>query len=153
MKRFLTTTAILMTSATYAATSGVLLIKGTIPAILSININALPVAANLSLDVMQTNLKIATVVELSNSNTGYKVSIASSNLGVLKRVGGSESVPYSLSYDGVVVNLAAPQFIDSAAAVAVSQNKDVNISYTGVDLATKVAGDYADTVTFTISAL
>lgn len=110
------------------------------------------IAATLPLDVSQTDTKVATVNEISNSSTGYKVTISSANLGSLIRSGGSEAFPYALKYNGSSVNLAAPQVFTNPSAASVNVNKDVSISYTGVPAENMVAGEYVDTVTFEIAA-
>lgn len=153
MKRLVFAFTLLVTAMNvFAGTTATLLIKGTVPQLLDISVSAETIAANLPLTVTQSNTRIATVREQSNSNTGYKVSISSSNQGKLVRVSGAEQFPYSLSYDGQTVNLSSAVTIDRPGAAAVSTNKNVNISYTGVEASNMVAGDYTDTVTFTIAA-
>lgn len=152
MKKFITAlTLTALTASSFAATSGTLLLKGTIAPLLSIAVTPEAIASTLDLTASPSNLKVATVQEKSNSNTGYKVTIASQNLGQLKN-GSVDSVTYSLSYNGSSVNLAAPVTQTNSAAAAVTVNKDVNISYTGRTQDLLVAGDYTDTITFTIAA-
>ncbi len=146
--------ALLLTSVTgFAATTGNLLLKGTVPALLSIAVTPEPLASTLPLDTTQTDSKVATVNEKSNSNTGYKVNISSTNGGNLVHDSVASSfINYSLTYDGNAVNLSAgDEFIFSSAS-SVDTNKDIDISYTGVPHANLIEGDYTDTVTFTISA-
>lgn len=152
MKKFLALTLTLTTLSSYAATSASLLLKGNVPEILSIGVTAETIAANLPLNVTQTNTKVATVQEKSNSKTGYKVTITSANQGKLVRNTGTEQFPYSLAYNNQALNLASPVVITNTAAAAVTANKNVTISYTGVAHDLMVAGDYVDTVTFTIAA-
>ena len=133
-----------------AASSGTLLLKGTILPTLSISVTPETVASALDLTTTQSATKVATVQEKSNSNTGYKVTISSQNAGKLKN--GAQLFPYTLTYAGSALNLAAPVVQNNSAAAAVTVNKDVNISYTGVPEAQLVAGDYSDTVTFSIAA-
>jgi hypothetical protein len=136
----------------FAGTTATLLLKGNIPQILDISVNAETVAANLPLTATQTNTKVATVTESSNSNTGYRVTISSANQGKLVRVSGLEQFPYTLAYDGANIALTSAQTLTRSGASAVSVNKNVTISYTGVQASSMVAGDYTDTVTFTIAA-
>ena len=131
-----------------AATTGSLLFKGTVPQVLSIAVTTETIATSLPLDTSQTNTKIATVQEKSNSQTGYKVTISSANQGKLVRTGGSEQFAYSMSYNNATLNLVLTNPASSAASV----NKDVRITYTGVPNEQMVAGDYVDTLTFTIAA-
>src|SRR5665647_1673233 len=114
-----------------AATSGSLLIKGTVPQNLSIIITPLAIASNLPLDTSQTDTQIATVNEKSNSNTGYKVNINSANSGNLKRVSGNDLFAYSMKYNGAGLNLSSPVDITYGGASHVNLNRNVTISYTG----------------------
>jgi hypothetical protein len=136
----------------FAGTTATLLLKGNIPQILDISVAAETVASNLPLTVTQTNTKVATVTESSNSNTGYKITISSANQGKLVRVSGSEQFTYALAYDGSTVALSSAQTLTRSGASAVSVNKNVTVSYTGVQASSMVAGDYTDTVTFSIAA-
>lgn len=132
------------------ATSGTLLLKGQIAPTLSIAVTPESVASALDLTTTQSNTKVASVQEKSNSFTGYKVTISSQNLGVLKN--NQHSFVYSLSYNNQALNLASPVTQTNSASSAVTVNKDVKISYTGVPADQLVAGDYTDTITFTIAA-
>ncbi len=147
----LATLATLTTSA-FAATSGTLMLKGQVSQVLSITVTPETIAATLPLEVSQVDTKVATVNEQSNSSTGYKVTVSSSNLGNLKRAGGAQLFPYSLKYNGSTVNLASPQVFSNSSAASVNVNKNVTISYTGVPSAQMVAGEYSDTVLFEIAA-
>lgn len=153
MKRSLIALAALaLTTTSFAATTGTLLLKGQVGQVLSILVTPETIAATLPLNVSQTDTKVATVNEISNSSTGYKVTISSANLGKLIRTGGTEAFNYSLKYNGSAVNLASPQIFSNPSAASVNVNKDVAISYTGVPAENMVAGEYVDTVTFVIAA-
>lgn len=141
-----------VTSIGHCATTGNLLLRGNVPDILSIQVTPEAEATNLDLANDQTDLKVATVQEKSNSNTGYNVTIDSANDGVLVRSGGSETFAYTMKYDGDTVDLSTADTFNNPAAAAVAVNKDVTVSYTGQDPETMIAGDYEDTVTFTIAA-
>lgn len=153
MKKIIGLALAMSTSFVFAATSGNLLLQGTVPALLSIEVTAEALASSLPLDTTQTDSKVATVNEKSNSNTGYKVNISSANAGALVHESQASSfINYSLSYDGSAVDLAnGDEFVFSSAA-SVDVNKDIDISYTGVPHENLIEGDYTDTVTFTISA-
>lgn len=155
MKSFITLAVLTLSFSAFSVgpgTSDTLLLKGNVPSRLSIQVSAEAIASNLPLDTTQTNTKVATVLEKSNSNSGYKVTISSANQGALVRDNGSEQFPYTLSYDGSALDLSSDveQVHSSAAAVAAS--KDLEISYTGVDPEDMVEGDYTDTITFSIAA-
>lgn len=139
-----------MTFSATAATSGTLLLKGQIAPLLSIAVSPESVASALDLTTTQSNTKVATVQEKSNSSTGYKVTISSQNLGVLKN--SQHTFVYALAYNGQALNLASPVTQTNSSSAAVTVNKNVNISYTGVPADQLVAGDYTDTITFTIAA-
>lgn len=134
-----------------AATNATLFLKGTIPSILSIAVTAETVATSLPLTTSQTATKIATVTERSNNLNGYSVNIVSANLGKLV-LNPANYIPYSLTYNNLAVNLsgATGQTFSNSFVSAAAVDKDVKITYTGVSNA--VAGDYSDTLTFTITA-
>lgn len=138
-----------VSSLSMAATVGTLNLQGVVPAVLSITITPEPLATNLPLDTTQSNVKVAEAVEVSNSATGYTVDIVSANNGQL--VNGSDTINYSLTYGGSTIDLANGDAVTGASG-AVNANKDINISYTGVDYALLTQGTYSDQVTFTISA-
>jgi hypothetical protein len=142
MKRSLIALAALaLTTTSFAAATGTLLLKGQVGQVLSILVTPETIAATLPLNVSQTDTKVATVNEISNSSTGYKVTISSANLGKLIRTGGTEAFNYSLKYNGSAVNLASPQIFSNPSAASVNVNKDVAISYTGVPAENMVAGE------------
>jgi hypothetical protein len=140
--------AILITLPVCADTTAVLHLKGTVPVVMSLELESESLALNLPLDVSQNNTKIGTIKEKSNSGAGYTLSISSLNNGYLKN--GTESVQYTMNYGGVSVPLNTPQTLNRTTRG--SSNRDVNITYTGAALETLKSGDFTDTVTFTIQA-
>lgn len=136
----------------FAQSQATLILKGEVNRQLSISILADNLAGNLPLDVSQNGTRVARVQEKSNSKTGYKVSIDSANDGVLKRTSGNQTFPYSLAYNGQTLDLTQVVEVSYPAASAVTQIRDLNISYTGVPADQMVAGEYTDTITFSISA-
>lgn len=156
MKRFLAVTALLTITSTsvFAAASGTLLLQGVVAKKVSIVVTAQGVASALDLETSQTDLKVATVNEKSNSSTGYKVTITSANLGKLKRASGSEVFSYSLKYGGAAVALstAAGSVFTNTASAAVNVNKDLAVSYTGIANEAMVEGTYSDTLTLNIAS-
>lgn len=151
MKKLLLALILTSTSA-FTATTGTLVLTGIVPQNLSIVINPTPISSNLDLSTTQTDLKVATSVEKSNSQTGYKVSITSANLGKLKRVSGTEVIPYTLKYNNNSVNLASTQIVVNAGTGPQNLSKDISISYTGLDLSATLEGTYTDTLTLSISS-
>lgn len=156
MKNFYAMTILLALNSTtsFGATSGTLLIQGMVAKKVSIAVSPQAIASALDLEVSQTDLKVASVNEKSNSNTGYKVTITSANLGKLKRSGGAEVFSYTIKYGGtnVALSSAAGTVISSASAAVANVNKDMNISYTGVSAETMVEGSYSDTITLNIAS-
>ena len=121
---------------------------------MSLVITPQSVATALNLSATQTDLKVASVKEQSNSKGGHKLTITSANLGKLKRTDGADIFSYSMKYNGSVVALSttAGASLVSSSAASVSTNKTVSISYTGVPQESMVEGVYTDTLTFTIAA-
>lgn len=153
MKHTLLALALTLTSASaLAATTATLLLKGVVPAVLSISVTAESVAANLPLNTTQNNTKIATVNEKSNAANGYKVTISSQNQGKLVRSGGNQQFPYTLNYNNQTINLSSQAVLNNSGNTATSVNRDLKISYTGQSEESMVAGDYVDTITFSIAA-
>lgn len=156
-RKLKTTLAVLATVAisthAMAATTGTLLLKGTVPRLLSIEVNAEAIASTLPLDTTQADTLVAVVNEKSNSKTGYNVSISSANSGELVHESDSSStIAYSLKYDGQTVDLSSGDNFVHAFPTGANNDRDVEISYTGVPHENLVEGDYTDTVTFTIAA-
>lgn len=147
---WLALSVVTLSSSAFAGTSATLLLKGSVPAVLNIQVTPEPAATALDLTSTQSNTKVAVVQEKSNSSSGYNVTISSQNLGVLKN--NAHSFVYSLAYDGTVLNLASPVVQTHSDSSAVAVNKNVTISYTGKPAEQLVAGNYTDTVTFTIAA-
>lgn len=155
MKKFAIASVIALatTVSAQAATTGNLLLKGTVPPLLSIVVTPEALASALPLDTTQTDTKVATINEKSNSNTGYQVAVSSANQGKLVHESVVSSfINYSLTYNGNSVDLNAGQTYTYPSAASVNADRDVEISYTGVPHEDLVQGEYSDTVTFTISA-
>ncbi len=153
-KLVLASTLLVLTTTSFAATNGTLLLQGIVPHKMSLTVTADAGASALDLTTSQTDLSVASVNEQSNSRTGYKVSISSANLGQLKRAGGSDVFSYSLKYNGSAVDLstASGTTITNSTIAAANVSKAVTVSYTGIASEQMVEGTYADTVTFSIAA-
>lgn len=152
-KLFTIAIATLTLSSAFAATTGTLLLRGTVPRLLEITVNPQAIASTLPLDTTQANTLVAVVNEKANSNTGYQVSVSSANQGKLVHESvGTSVLNYSLRYNGNAVNLATGQTFTYAGAGANNNNRNVDISYTGIAHDLLIEGDYSDTVTFTIAA-
>lgn len=147
-------TLLATTSSAFAATQGSLTLRGIVQQVLSIEVTAEAGASNLDLSTQARDLKVATVKEISNSRTGFKVKIESQNNGKLAHQDGQNvsNVPYTMKYGNTTVNLGSSQDVTVNQAGSYQQNKDITISYDGNNQNQLVAGQYSDTVQFTIMA-
>lgn len=136
----------------FAATTGTLSLSGTVAPMTAITVTADPNASNLPVGQSATGLKVATVNELSNSKTGYTVSLSTANGGLLKEVDGSDALAYTLSYNGVEVAFSSGTATISnvsSRTTGLGSSKDLAISFSAAFLN---ADSYTDTLTFTIAA-
>lgn len=146
--------SLVLTPAAYGGTTGTVTISGLIPINTSIAVTAASGSNTLNLSSTAINQIVATVAEASNSTTGYKVTLASANAGILKN-GTVGSITYTAKYDGLDVTLLAngTEVTNTGTTNSVvSVTKDLSISYTGVVATSLMAGTYSDTLTFTIAA-
>jgi hypothetical protein len=145
----------------FSATTGTLVLTGTVAGVVDITVTADAIAGTLDLGTTQTDLKVATVNEKANIVAGYTVTVASTNgvngslaSGRLNgTLGETTSVAYTVTYNAIPVILVngAAQITDATAATAIAGvNKDLEISYTGD--AGLEPGIYTDTLTLTIAA-
>lgn len=155
MKKITTLALILLTSTALADTQGTLLLRGSVAEELAIDVTPASGHDSLDLSASPTDLKVATVNEKSNSNSGYKIDMKSANGGSLNN-GSLDSLSYEISYNGgaFVSPTTADQTVKTQSGGAVYDNdSDVDIKYTGKPAASMVEGVYEDTLTFTISAI
>ncbi len=155
MKTIITAIYLLtLSTETFSATTGTLLLQAINPRRVSIEVTPVAVASSLDLTTTQTNLKVATIVEKSNSKTGYKVTVTSANLGKLKRENGAEVFTYTMKLDGSNVNLntAAGTVFTRTQTMPVTVSRNLTISYAGKSVETMIEGTYSDTVTLDIAA-
>ncbi len=140
----------------FSATSDDLNLKGKVPKKVSIKVHPTSLANSLNLQDSPADELVATVDENSNSNSGYKISAQSINGSKLVNSAvGAVPVSYTLSYDGspIVFPASGAVVVKTVATSGVYNDvSDVGITYVGADHATRVEGDYTDTITFTIAA-
>lgn len=151
MKTIAAVLLLLSSISTWGATTAVLNLKGVVAENLELEIVPETLATNLPLDQAVTNQKVGTVREKSNIKDGYKVSVSSQNGGKLVRSGDAANfVTYQLIYNGQVINLSSTPTVIYTNASRGQFLRDLNITYSrpAEDMA---AGDYADTVTFSIT--
>ena len=152
MKNFIALTIATLSFSSFAATQADLLLKGVVSPILEISIDHEAVASNLDLSQKATNIKVATLTEKSNYHSGYKIKAKSTNAGKLVNTSDANSfVNYTLTYNGSNVPLtSASAQVYHTANLRGTFTKDLKISYNQPnDLS---AGNYTDTVQFTIEA-
>lgn len=138
---------------TWAATSGQLPLKGTVPAVVSISVSALPIASSLPLNVSQNRTRVGTSTETWNTLNGVKVQVSSLNQGFLVHSSvPSSKIAYVLRYRNSNVNLASGQTYNSNQRGRRTVNRALRVSYTGVPHSSLIEGDYTDIVTLSISA-
>ena len=138
---------------TFAATTGTLALSGSVAAITSITVTPDANASALPIGAATTDLKIATVNELSNNKTGYTVTLSSLNGSTLKEASGTDSLAYTLKYGSNAVT-----FTGSTATLTNSSTRSSSAAGTSNDLTISFpaaflnADSYSDTLTFTIAA-
>lgn len=136
---------ILFTLNVLSATTGTLILKGTVQQQIDIVVTPTGDATTLDLSTTQTNLKVADVTE--SSNGAYKILLSSANGGKLLNTSG-DFVNYTLNYDGVATDLTTGGTVKTNTGGV--NTSEVTISYTGVDTSSITSGDYTDTITLTI---
>jgi hypothetical protein len=142
--------------AAQAASSGTLVISGTVPLVNDLVIT--PVAGvNTSLNITggASNLTVANVAETSNNGTGYTVTLSSANAGQLSLSSdATKNTTYQVSYNSgayatPTVAAATVKTISSLSALT-TNTSSVRVNVTA--FATAPAGTYSDTLTFAIVA-
>ncbi|TVR59334.1 MAG: hypothetical protein EA426_07320 [Spirochaetaceae bacterium] len=163
-KTFYTVIALMFVAGIAAAqTTGTLLLRGTVPAILEVTVTPEPAANSLDLSIDVTDLHVATVNERSNNLGGYTITLSSANAaaegtsdGVFLSadVDNDDALQYSITYDGDAVVFGGGSAIVAdvnGRTSALGNSRDVRISYTG-SAEFMYADEYEDTLTFTIAA-
>lgn len=154
MKKLFVLLLTFTTFTAYSATTGLINLYGLIPVVLAIVVSPLPVAGNLVLNTTQTNLKVAAVAEVSNSTTGYKIKVASTNSGTLKHTNTINTITYTARYDTTSFTLSnIPVVVKNVGTGGIYvDSSDLDISYTGLPDSDRLAGAYSDVLTISIEA-
>ena len=136
-----------------ADTSGSILLQGSIAQILSVEVTETDGHDSLNLTENAVDVEVASVLEKSNVQKGYKIFVDSQNDGLLKN-GEVGSITYDLKYDGKTVNMADPSIPAKEVPVftAFEDTSLVSISYVAPAVGSLPAGSYSDTVTVSIVA-
>lgn len=133
----------------YPATSAQLEIMGNVPSILDIKIKSINTNLDLSKDA--SSLVVAELIITSNRLNGYTISVSSSNDGKFVNLeGASDTLSYTIEYNGNSYDLSNTQIIEDKSTKENATTKEIYISYSGDRMLT--AGDYRDTLIFTITA-
>lgn len=153
MKTLLFIAAGLLAGTVMAASTGTLTLSGTVVVINELEI--FPVG-NTTLDILlgETNRKVADVSEMSNSLSGYKITMRSANSSNLRHsLDATKQTAYTISYDTAApISLTTTDQVVKTSLVSglVSDSSEVRVNLPGN--ATAAAGTYSDTVTISISA-
>ena len=139
-----------------SAASYTISLSGSVSPTCSLTITINGTASALPITTKVVNSTIATVVEKSNSSTGYTVTLSSANGWLL--LGSSSSLAYTLAYGGTAVSTASaaagvPTTITDSTATtpAAGTSKNLAISFDG-STSLLPSGDYSDTLTVTIAS-
>ena len=147
------------TLAGLAATSGTITISGTVANNTSISVASQSGYDTLDIANGETAKLVAIATEKCNSKNGYTVTLATANAptgtsAFLKGTGGNtDTAPYTMTYNGVAVNLVAGSATVTTASAktpsaGVTKNLNVTVPAVWVN-----ADTYSDTITLTIAAL
>ena len=147
-------------SISFAATTGNLIISGTVPEILEVTV--LAAAGSTALDLTQniTDLHIGDVVERSNVIVGYTVTVSSANAATGDPhfkgddPSNTDTLDYTLKYDGSPITFTGGSALlsdVSSKTATLGSSKSLNLSYDG-SVNFLNADSYQDTLTFTIAS-
>jgi hypothetical protein len=128
----------------FASNTASIVLHGTIPA--KTDVTTTVTSVNLSVEANAVDTVISTLG--IKTNRPATVFITSTNSFNLVKSGFATQIPYTLKLGTTTVTASAisfPQFTNT--------NRDLKISYTGVDGYLMDAGDYTDTLTVTVTAL
>lgn len=155
MKQLLLLTVLLLGSMAQAASSGTLLLSGTVAAINDLNIVPNVDATNLNISGGELAKQVAVATETSNSLNGYRISMKSLNGSKLQHtVDNSKFTTYTISYDGgSYVSLStSDQTVKNVSSLNGLTTQTSNIKVNVVAYPTAPAGVYSDLVTVSIVA-
>jgi len=146
--------ALTATSA-FAASTGTLIISGTVSAINDISIVATTDATNLNITGGNSGLVVANVSETSNNLNGYSIKLRSLNASKLVHsVDATKFTTYKVSYDGgTMISLTtSDQVVKTSGSLSGLTTDSSAVAVDVVPYSTAPAGTYSDTITISISA-
>jgi hypothetical protein len=155
MKTAITMIALLLSTSVFAASTGTLVISGTVAPINDLSITVDAAANNLNITGGEVGKKVATVSETSNSLTGYSISMRSANGSQLKHtVDSSKQTSYTVSYDGGAYTTlsTSDQVVKNSGSLSGLTSDSSEVKVNVVAHPTAPAGVYSDTITISISA-
>lgn len=146
---------LLLAISAQAASTGTLLIQGTVSLVNDIVITPTANATTLNITGGETSKLVATVAETSNNLTGYKIQMSSVNAGkLIHTVDNTKLTPYTVSYNGGsgVSLTTSPQTVKTVASLSGLATATSNVNTSVTALPTAIAGTYQDTITVSIVA-
>ena len=159
-KKYIALTLALLGTAGVASaqSSGTLTIQGTVAAVANITVSPQTGYNTLNIAGGVANQNVANITEQSNDKNGYTVAMTSLNAGAsgsslfLKDTGtGTDTVPYSLTYNGVAVSFSSGSATLTSASAKTAQTGVVKALAVTIASSWVNADTYADTLTFTIT--
>ncbi len=135
-----------------AAAKTQLFLKGRVQSKLSLTIVPLPVATALPLMNDVRDLKVGTSKVSGNGGILYRITVESLNRGNLRQSGGTGLFPYTLKYGGQPVSLDRTAALYHLGPGRIDRERELTVTYRGASAASLPAGDYSDTLMFTITA-
>lgn len=155
MKKMILTAMVLAAGVAQAASTGTLLIQGTVAAVNDIVITPNSNATALNITAGESNKLVASVAETSNNLAGYKINMKSVNAS--KLVHGTDATKqtgYTVSYNGgsAITLTTVDQQVKNVSSLSglTTNNSNVNVNVTALPNA--IAGTYSDTITVSIVA-
>lgn len=150
--------SLLVGTSALAASSGTLLLQGTVGVVNDIVVTAAAGNANTTLDIVngETGKLVGTATETSNNLLGYKIRIASATGGELRNTqDATKKTTYKVKYNGATTGVTptvAGVEVKNVAALSGLTTVTSNIAVDVTAYATAPAGTYADTLTVSIQA-
>lgn len=155
MKKLLFLAVGLMAGSVMAASSGTLLIMGTVSSSNDIVITPNANATTLNITGGEVNKTVASVAETSNNLAGYKIMMKSANASKLvHNTDSSKSTGYTVSYNGgsAVTLTTSDQQVKNISALSGLTTNNSAVAVNVAAYAAAPAGSYSDTITISIVA-
>lgn len=146
----------LVASQSFAASSGTLLLQGSVSVVNDISVAA-NTANNTSLNILagESGKNVATTTETSNNLNGYVIKISSVTAGELRNTSdASKKTTYKISYDGAtaVSPTAGGVVVKTVSSLSGLTTDTSAVAVDVTAYASAPAGTYEDTLTIAIEA-